>query len=104
VRATGLPDGEYELGGLPIIIKDGMSTLLDGTIAGSIINLMEGVRRAVSFGIPLNEAVTAAAANNARAIGEDMRIGSISPGLMADIVVLDKDLNIIKVYIGGREL
>ena len=104
VRATGLPDGEYELGGLPIIIKDGMSTLLDGTIAGSIINLMEGVRRAVGFGIPLSEAVTAATANNARSIGEDSRVGFLSPGLLADIVVLDKDLNILKVYISGREL
>jgi len=104
VRATGLPDGEYELGGLPIIIKDGMSTLLDGTIAGSIITLMEGVRRAVGFGVPLSHAVNAATINNARAIGLDGETGSLTRGKYADIVLLDKALGIRKTYIGGQEV
>jgi len=104
VRATGLPDGEYELGGLPIIVKDGMSTLLDGTIAGSIITLMQGVRFAAGCGLSLGEVVSAATISNARAIGEDGTVGSLTPGKLADIIVLDEELNIIKVYIGGREI
>jgi len=104
VRATGLPDGEYELGGLPIIIKDGKSTLLDGTIAGSIITLMQGVRNAVSFGVPPADAATAATFNNAHAIGAEKAVGTLSEGKLADIVVLDEDLNIQAVYIGGREI
>ena len=104
VRATGLPDGNYELGGLSIIVKEGKSTLENGTIAGSVITLMDGVRNAVGFGLPFAEAVLAATANNALSIGAEETLGSLTPGKHADFVVLDRDLNVLKVYIGGREI
>lgn len=102
ISSTGMPDGNYDLGGLPIIVKGGRSTLAaDGTIAGSVITLMDGVRNAVMFGVPMGDVVTAATINNARSIGMDSEYGSLTPGKAADIVVLDEMLNVLKVYIGG---
>ena len=104
VRSTGLPDGNYESAGMPIIVKNGKATLENGTIAGSNISLIQGVRYAVDFGIPLGSAITAATANNARAIGMEGKLGSLIPGAYADMVLLDHNLHIQKVYIGGKEL
>ena len=104
VRSAGLPDGNYHSAGLPIIVKDGKATLENGTIAGSNISLMQGVRYAVDFGIPLELALSAATVNNARAIGVEAKIGSLIPGAYADMVLLDNNLNIQKVYISGKEL
>ncbi|MCL1854904.1 MAG: N-acetylglucosamine-6-phosphate deacetylase [Clostridia bacterium] len=104
VRSAGLPDGNYESGGMPIIVKNGKATLQNGTIAGSTISLMQGVRHAVDFGIPLGRAITAASANNAHAIGMEGKLGLLNPGAYADMVLLDGGLNIQKVYIAGKEL
>ena len=104
IRSAGLPDGEYESGGMPITVKDGKAILSDGTIAGSNISLMQGVRCAVNFGIPLAKAVMAATVNNARAIGMDDEIGSLKPGAAADMVVLDNQLSVKKVFINGKAL
>lgn len=105
LRCAGMPDGEYELGGQPITMKDGKATLSGtDTIAGSSIHLMEGLRRTVSFGIPLEEAVYAVTAAPAKAIKEDERIGSLGKGKAADFVVLDKDLKVLRVFIDGEEI
>lgn len=60
------------------------------------------LRRAVSFGVPLEAAVTAATLAPARAIGRDDEIGSLAPGHAADFVLLDKDLTVKAVYIDGQ--
>ena len=104
LRSAGLPDGNYVSGGMPIIVKNGKATLENGTIAGSNISLMQGIRHAVDFGIPLAHAVTTAAAHSAQAIGMDDKIGSLKPGAFADMVLLDGDLSVRKVYIDGKEL
>ncbi len=101
LRCAGMPDGEYELGGLPIRLSGGVARLLDGTIAGSCISVGEAVRRAVSFGIPLESAVGAATAVPARAAGLD-DCGELSPGKRADITILDQDLNVKDVFVGGK--
>jgi len=102
---TGLPDGSYESAGLPIIVKNGNARLADGgSIAGSTISLLQGIRNAVSLGIPLGEAVAAASMHAAQAIGMEGQIGSLSPGAYADMLLLDKTLSLKKVYIGGKEL
>ena len=64
---------------------------------------MEGVRRVVDFGMPLEEAVLAASSTPARAIRMDHEIGSIRAGKRADMVALDKSLKVRKVWIDGRE-
>ncbi len=105
LRCAGMPDGEYELGGLPITMKDGKATLTGtDTLAGSSIHLMEGVRRCVAAGIPLEDAVYAATQAPAEVIGMENEIGSLNPGSDADFVILNKDLQVEDVYIGGRRI
>ena len=98
----GMPDGDYELGGLPITLTEGVARLRgSSTLAGSSIHLMDGLRRAVSFGVPLEAAVYAATAAPAKAIRRDHEIGTLALGLAADFLVLDKDLNLKAVYVDG---
>ncbi len=102
VRCAGMPDGEYTLGGQKVYVKDSKSTLEDGTIAGSSINLMTALRNIVAFGIPLETAITSVTQKPASVIGMQDSIGSIEVGKSADFVVLDKDLNIVNVIIDGK--
>lgn len=102
MSACGMPNGEYELGGQKVIMKDKKATLVDGTIAGSATSLADCMRKAVEFGIPLEEAVRAATYNPAASIRMQDKIGSISVGLDADIIVMDRDLNFEKVYFKGE--
>ena len=105
LRCAGMPDGDYELGGQPITMKDGRATLTGtDTLAGSSIHLMEGLRRSVSFGVPLETAVTAATLTPAKVIGRADEIGSLAVGKCADLVVLDKELNLKAVYIDGKRI
>ena len=105
LRCAGMPDGDYELGGLPITMTGGKATLRGSTtLAGSSIHLMEGLRRAVSFGVPLESAVLAATAVPARVIRRDDAIGSLAPGKAADLVILDKDLRLQAVYVDGAPI
>lgn len=99
LRCTGMPDGDYELGGQPIIMKDGKATLLDGTLAGSSISLLDAVRNVVRFGLPLADAVYAASTAPALAAGLDA--GELRSGHPADLLVLDKDLGIKAVFVDG---
>ena len=102
MRAAGMPDGDYTLGGQPVKVKGKHATLADGTLAGSVTNLMNCMRTAVSFGIPLEDAVWAAAVNPARAIGIFSRMGSLEPGKRANVVVLDQNLELKDVFFRGE--
>ena len=105
LRCAGMPDGDYELGGLPITLTGGVARLRgSSTLAGSSIHLMDGLRRAVLFGVPLEAAVLAATLSPARAIRRDSEIGSLTPGLAADFVVLDRDLEVQAVYVDGERV
>ncbi len=104
MRSTGMPDGEYDLGGLPAVKKGREVRLKDGgAIAGSASDLMDCLRTAVlEMGIPLETAVAAATVNPARRIGIYDRYGSLEPGKLADVVLLSKkDLSIRRVYRKG---
>lgn len=102
LRCCGMPDGEYELGGQPVFLKDSIARLADGTIAGSATNLFQCMRNAVRFGIPREQAILSATRIPAKEIGCDKEIGTIEPGKLADFVVCDQDLNRKAVYIGGE--
>lgn len=105
MRATGLQDGDYELGGLPVIVKGRYATLKDGTLAGSASNLLDCVKVAFSMGIPFEDAVTCASYNPAHSIGIEDRYGSIEIGKAADCVLLDKETLAIKCVIkDGKEV
>ena len=105
MRATGLEDGEYTLGGQPVKVRGNLATLHDGTIAGSATNLMDCLRFVVrEAGIPLETAVMCATANPAREIGIFDEVGSITAGKRADFILLNQNLEIVRVYIDGKEL
>ena len=101
MRAAGMPNGVYSLGGQTVYMTDGKATLEDGTIAGSATCLAECFRRAVSFGVPLDAALRAATINPAQAVGLFDELGSITAGKRADILVLDETLHPEKIFIGG---
>ena len=103
LRCAGMPDGDYELGGLPIKLGGGVARLLDGTLAGSSINVGEAVRRAVKFGVPLERAIAAATSVPARA-ARLADCGELAPGKRADVVVLDADLNVKAVFFRGCQV
>jgi N-acetylglucosamine-6-phosphate deacetylase len=102
LRCAGMPDGQYELGGQPIIMKNGKATLLDGTLAGSSITVFDAMRNVVSFGVPLEKAVAAASRRPAEALGLQAAIGSIEKGKNADMLVLDHELNLLLTIIDGK--
>ena len=106
MEAAGLEDGMYELGGQPVIVKGNRATLEDGTIAGSNTNLMKCMRTAVKqMGIPLEKAVKCAAVNPAKSIGIYDQYGSITPGKVANAVLLDQEtLEIKGVILKGQML
>ncbi len=97
MRATGMENGSYDLGGQRVTVKGGLATLEDGTIAGSATNLFDGMRNAVSFGIPLEDAITAATMVPAKSIGIFNDVGSLTPGKRGDVILVDKGLNLVKV-------
>lgn len=105
MRATGLKDGDYTLGGQPVKVKGNLATLHDGTIAGSATNLMDCVRFLVhEAGVPFETAVACATENPAREIGIYEEVGSIEVGKRADFVLLDEKLNLVRVYVDGKEI
>ena len=97
MRATGMENGTYELGGQEVTVKDRKAVLKDGTLAGSATNLYGGMCKAVEFGIPLEQAIMAATANPARSIGIFDRVGSIRIGKQADLLLASENLELKRV-------
>lgn len=106
MRATGMPDGQYTLGGLDVKVVGKLATLVsDGAIAGSATNLMDCMRTVVKeMGIPLETAVACATMNPAKSLGVYEEYGSITEGKKANIVLLDKDLELQAVIKDGVRL
>ena len=104
LSGTGLKDGEvfYDAAGKKVTIIDGLGRLDGGTIAGSTTNLFECMRRTVSYGIALEDAMYAASYAPAKVIGMEKVVGSIEVGKRADLVVTDQDLKICAVYVKGE--
>lgn len=101
MRACGMPNGVYTLGGQTVYMTDGRATLEDGTIAGSATCLAECFRRAVKFGVPLESALRAATINPAQTAGLFDELGSVTAGKRADLLVLGRDLMPEAIFIGG---
>ena len=103
IIATDLPDGEYSLGGLKVIVKDGICRLEDGTLAGSTLTMDNALKNLVGIGIPLKDAVRTMTYNPARAVGLH-KMGAILPGYSADLVIMDDELNIEGIYVRGEQV
>ncbi len=103
IRAGGLVAGETELGGQQVTVKDGQATLSDGTLAGSVLTLDVALRNALHVGLPLEKVSQLLAATPAKYMGLEDR-GTLEKNKRADIVVLDKDMNVQEVYVAGKKL
>lgn len=102
-RSVGMPEGEYELGGLITTVKNGIARLADGTIAGSAYPLLQGIRIMVQvLKRSLPEAVRFASLNPARSLGIAHRLGSLEPGKEATFVRLSSNLTVKQVWVKGE--
>ena len=104
LRCCGMADGSNSLGGQEILLSGGVARLTGGAIAGSAADLYQCMRRAVSFGIPREQAVWAATALPARVIGRESETGAIADGRAADFVICGGELEPEAVYLGGKRL
>lgn len=107
-RALDMPDGEYVFGpkdgGEPFIKRDGVGLVPDGqALASSVVGMDHMVRTMhVSAGCPLHVAVRMASLTPARILSRDRLLGSLSPGKLADFVLLDRRLSVQQVWVAGR--
>ena len=105
MRAGGLGECESMLGEFPVIVKDGTARLKEGdSLAGSILELIQGVRNVVKWGIATpHEALNMASLVAAQSVGIDDVCGKIKEGYAADFIVLDDELNLVATYLDGKE-
>jgi N-acetylglucosamine-6-phosphate deacetylase len=109
-RALDMPDGDYIFGpldgGEPILRRDGVGIMPDGqALASGVVGMDQCVRNFHTLtGIPLHVVIRMATLTPARIAGVGKDLGSIAPGKYADLVVLDKDLQVTDVYVQGKSI
>ncbi|TQJ38575.1 N-acetylglucosamine 6-phosphate deacetylase [Arthrobacter sp. SLBN-112] len=102
MAATGLDDGRYRLGSLSVTVSGGVARVDNtGAIAGGTSTLLDVVRATVAAGVPLRDAVTSATAVPAAVLGLSAKAGDLRPGMPADVVLVDQDLNLAGVLRKG---
>ncbi|WOF23741.1 amidohydrolase family protein [Microbacterium betulae] len=102
MAATGMPDGDYALGPLDVVVAGGAATVRGtGTIAGSTLTQDAALRRIVGLGVPLPEALGALTAAPARAIGRADELGTLRAGAVADAVLWTGGLDVARVWTAG---
>ena len=99
--ATGMPDGEYMLGGLKVTVNGGVCRNAEGRLAGSTLTLDRALRNIVGLGIPLADAVRMLTLNPATLLGIEFKKGALRTGADADIVLLSDGLEIERVWARG---
>ncbi|MBE6589423.1 MAG: N-acetylglucosamine-6-phosphate deacetylase [Ruminococcaceae bacterium] len=105
MAGTGCPDGEYSIAGLPVTVKDGRALTHEGAIAGSTLNLFEGMKNLMRFAdVSLEDAVACATLNPARMVGIDAVCGSIEEGTYADLLLLDENEELSRVIWRGKDV
>ncbi len=103
MRATGMPQGQYELGGQPVIVDDQSARLASGQLAGSILTLDRAVRNMVDYtDCSLPDIINMATLNAAKSIAVDDDYGTIKKAAVADFVVMDQALNVISTWRDGN--
>jgi N-acetylglucosamine-6-phosphate deacetylase len=104
MAAAGMPPGDYTLGG-QLVSTDGVAARLpDGTLAGAVLLMNEAIRNAATWGnVTIAQAIRMATEVPGRLLGRD-DIGQIRPGARADLVLLDRDLDVMRTVIGGETL
>ena len=103
MRATAMPNGEYDLGGQMVMMQDGFCRLPDGTLAGSTLTFERGlVNFMQATGLSLAEAWPASSRTAAQALGVAHEFGSLAPGYHADLVLLDEHCQVVATVVAGR--
>lgn len=102
IAPTGLGDGEYKIWDEKISVFDGKTKNEKGSIAGSVITMLDAFRMMLSLGFFETEVSKMASLNPAKLLGIDKNYGSIEVGKRADLIVLDENKNIFKVFINGK--
>ncbi|MGL4820554.1 MAG: N-acetylglucosamine-6-phosphate deacetylase [Bacilli bacterium] len=103
MRAKGLPEGAYELGGQGVTVKDGQARLSDGTLAGSVLRMDDAFRNIIAFtGCTMAEAVKMTSVNQATELGLTNK-GGIATGKDADFLLLSSDLQLEMTVSLGRD-
>jgi len=103
MRATGMPDGLYDLGGQEIRVKEGVARMADGGLAGSTLTMERAVKNVMAAaGVTLGDALKMATCNPAQVIGVEGEKGSLAPGKDADLIVLDEDLTVDLTIVKGQ--
>ena len=100
MRATGLADGKYELGGQEVFVHGKEARLADGTIAGSVTPLIKAVKNLIDWGIPEEDAIKMASTTPAQLVKANK--GVLEVGYDADFVIVDNDFNVLKTIINGK--
>ncbi len=103
IRASGLAEGESELGGQRVLVRGGAARLPGGTLAGSVLTLDVALRNAVKAGVPLAQASALTSTTAARYLGLGDR-GELAVGKRADLVALDSELQVRTVVARGRRV
>lgn len=103
IRAGGVGDGVYDLGGQEVVVKNNSATLLNGTLAGSVLDLNLAVKNMMEHtDLKIHETMIMASLSPAKVLGiEDIK-GSIKQGKDADIIIFDEDFNIYKTIVEGK--
>ena len=102
IAAAGKGDGDYQIWGETITVQNRRTANAAGSIAGSVISMLDAVRLLHSLGIPYTELARMASSNPAKLLGIDKDRGSIAVGNRADLVALDQHGNVKLTLIGGR--
>jgi len=104
ISSAGMPDGRYDLGGLPVIVKDGIARLEDGvTLAGSSLTMIRAFRYMMdNTKLAIHEVSRLASGNAAERLGIYDRVGSIAVGKVANLVWTDAELDINRTWVNGR--
>ncbi|MBE3584084.1 MAG: N-acetylglucosamine-6-phosphate deacetylase [Limnochordaceae bacterium] len=105
VAGMGMPEGEYQLAGKQVFLRDGAVRLADGTLAGSALSMEKAVANMVSrVGVPLPEAIRMATLTPAESVGVQDRKGSLAVGKDADLLLLSSDLTVERSMVRGQWL
>lgn len=102
IAAAGRGDGDYQIWGETISVKNGRTANASGSIAGSVISMLDALRLMRSLGVTNVDLARMASGNPARLLGVEHVCGSIEPGKRADLVALDEKGNVKLTMIGGQ--
>jgi len=102
MRAKGLPDGESELGGQKVLVKNNQARLEDGTLAGSVLTFNDAFKNIMAFtGCSIEDAVKMTSVNQAREFGLNKK-GNLEVGKDADMIVMNSEFDVEHTFSFGK--